>query len=429
MTDDPLSTFDSIASRVVPAQPEKSVLLTLPRGAGEHEVVWSEGDADFLAVKAWIETLEVPAAAPSPPVEASPEPSPAAVSEAPRPSGLGDGTLTGRYKKYGIDLPLGFRLNGRFDLNYERRDFEGNPFNEDATAALRSYHTFLFVSRDPGTDDIPFGISIEAITLQFWEAYFLYEPEALDVRLLLKMGRILVPFGADPLFHNSYGGLAAFDSRVLPVFWAQEGIAANIQWQKGLLSVSDDVYVVRGYSLRDPEGRVDLQGGFSPRDDVELGGGNRLGASVGPVSAWYSLYYNGLDGGRRLVMQAFDASVFRPRLPVLEYLSAGVGILRADVSGGGPGVDYYDVGTYWELHAYPLPGLDVRYRQGLRTFDNRRDLVFDERRKSALDGSTHTLGATYRYRGLEVAVHRFWNFEKVDEVPDDFMRFTVAYAF
>ncbi|MEM6729942.1 MAG: hypothetical protein AAF658_00210 [Myxococcota bacterium] len=433
VTDDARTTLPYATRQVVPGDPAASALLALPQGGEEHERVWSPGDPDSLVVMAWVERQG------SPPLDSVPAPkteSSTALKNArskpsapTAPSGLGDGTLTGRYKNYGIDLPLGFRLNGRFDLNYERRDFEGNAFSEDATAALRSYHTFLFVGRDPGTDGVPFGISIEAITLQFWEAYFLYEPEALDVRLLLKMGRILVPFGADPLFHNSYGGLAAFDSRLLPVFWAQEGIAANVQWRRGLISVSDDIYAVRGYSLRDPEGRVDLQGGFSSRDDVELGGGNRLGVSVGPITAWYSLYYNGLDAGRRLVMQAFDVSVFRPRLSVLEYLSAGAGLLRADVSGAGPGIDYYDVGTYWEFHVYPIRGLDIRYRQGLRTFDNRGDFFFDERRESALDGSTHTLGATYRFRGLEVAAHRFWNFEKVDEIPDDFLRFTVAYAF
>src|SRR5207302_840231 len=69
----------------------------------------------------------------------------------------------------GLPLSGGFLLNGRFDLSYERRQFSGNPFADGTTAALRSYHHFLFLSRE-STDD-PFGLSIEILSLQFWEAH------------------------------------------------------------------------------------------------------------------------------------------------------------------------------------------------------------------------------------------------------------------
>lgn len=432
------ATFDAVMGYVLPGEPDASVLVANPSGANDHEAIWTGGEQDFAIVRDWIASLAPPAPVVSTsgdaPLAAAPGPGSTATGtsapSAPAPQKkrpLGDATLTGKYAKYGIRLPYGFRINGRFDLNYERRTFTGNPFGEGSDATLRSFHNFLFVTRDPGTEGSPFGISIEVTSLQFWEAYFLKEID--DFRLLLKMGRILVPFGAEPLFHHSYGGLAAFDQRLLPVFWAQEGIAANVQYKFGPIHVSNDTYVVRGYELRDPEARLDLTGGFSSRDDVELGYGDRIGASFGPISAWYSIYYNALENDRRLVMQAVDAIIHRPTFPVLEYFSFGAGMLRADLSGGGAGVDYYDFGNYWELHAYPIRGLDIRYRQGRRTFDNQADFIFDERKQSSSDGSTHALGATFRFRGLSLAVHQFWNLEEVNEVEDDILRFTVAYAF
>ncbi|MEM6558914.1 MAG: hypothetical protein AAF605_03940 [Myxococcota bacterium] len=426
------ATFQTTLTYVALGSSEQSGLVVYPTGGEEHEVVWATDDPDLAVVRAWIDSLEE--ATPAIAAQATPESSEPAEKTAPpraRPprQPLGDGTLTGRYKDYGIHLPYGFRINGRFDLNYERRNFTGNPFTQDADATLRSFHNFLFVTRDPGTEGVPFGISIEVTQLQFWEAYFLYEPDAIDLRLLLRIGRILVPFGAEPLFHNSYGGLAAFDQQLLPVFWAQEGIGSNLQYRFGPLTVANDFYVIRGFQLNDPEGRLDLRGGFSPRDDVELGVGDRVGVSIGPLSAWYSIYFNGLEAGRRLVMQAVDAVIFRPDLPVLEYFSFAAGFMRADVSGGGPGIDYYDFGDYWELHAYPIRGIDLRYRQGIRTFDNQKDFIFDERRASSDDASTHSIGATFRYRGLSLAAHHFWNLEEADEVEDDILRFTVAYDF
>ncbi len=104
-----------------------------------------------------------PAAAPLPPA-----PAPAAVTgghagAAPGPGGPGGPGGAG------LALPLGFMLNGRFSLDYERRQFSGDPFESPSVNALRSYHHFLFLSRDAAGD--PCGLSVEVLTLQFWEAH------------------------------------------------------------------------------------------------------------------------------------------------------------------------------------------------------------------------------------------------------------------
>src|SRR5450432_3338029 len=145
-------------------------------------------------------------------------------------------------------LPLGFALDGRFDVTYERRQFSGDPFASGGVDALRSYHHFLFLSRE-STDD-PFGLSLEVLSLQFWEVHARLGglPHGHAWQLVLSAGKLLVPFGADPLMHQSYGGLSGFDQRILPVIWAQEGVAAHVLVHRRELAVTDDLYLVRGYA-------------------------------------------------------------------------------------------------------------------------------------------------------------------------------------
>jgi hypothetical protein len=148
------------------------------------------------------------------------------------------------------------------------------------------------------------------------------------------------------------------------------------------------------------------------------------------ASAWYSAYYNPLGFGRRLFMQAVDITVWRPRpIPVLGHFSAAAGALRADVSGGGHGLDYYHFGSYFQLRYHPTDWLYLQYRQGLRTFNNRRGVIVDDTRLGPEDGSTHNFGIVGRYRGLSVGLFYFLMFEKAGEIPNDFARVSVTYEF
>jgi hypothetical protein len=236
--------------------------------------------------------------------------------------------------------------------------------------------------------------------------------------------------------HQTYGGFAGFDQRILPVVWAQEGAAVHLTFQRRALAITDDIYVVRGYGLRAADGVLNLQNDFSPADDVRLGCGNRLGAAFGPLSAWYSTYYNPLGFGRRLFMQAIDVMLWRMRrVPVLGHFSVAAGAMRADVSGGddqgvgGPGKDYYHFGSYLQLRYHPTDWLIVQYRQGLRTFNNRRGVIVDDTRLTSDDGSTHNFGVIARYRGMTAGAYYFINLEKGPEIPNDFFRLLVSYEF
>jgi hypothetical protein len=324
-------------------------------------------------------------------------------------------------------------LNGRFSLDYERRQFSGDPFESPSVNALRSYHHFLFLSRDAAGE--PCGLSVEVLTLQFWEAHCRVPRLPDFLRLVVAGGKIVVPFGADPLYHQNYGGLGGFDQPVLPVIWAVEGLAAHLLVERHAFVFTDDLYVVRGYALPHADSIINLQSGFSTDDATKLGWGNRLGAAWMFVSAWYSTYYNPLGFGRRLFMQALDLTIWRPRgIPVLQHFSLGAGLLRADVSGGGPGVggvglDYYDFADYLQLRYHPTDWLYVQYRTGLRTINNRRGVVIDETRLTNADASTHNFGVVARYQGLTAGLYYFINLEKVDEIPNDLIRLNVIYDF
>jgi hypothetical protein len=324
-------------------------------------------------------------------------------------------------------LASGVRINGRFDLNYERRAVSGSPFAPGQNA-LESYHHFIFVSRDSADD--PFGFTAEIIEQRFWELSMRLRAPSGAWGGMVKAGKVVVPFGVEPLFHQSYGGHAGFDQRILPIIWAVEGMAGQIHARWGLLTLTDDVFIGRGHRLAGPDAVLNLQTNISASDDVTVALGNRLGVSFGPANAWYSFYYSPLGLGRRLVMQALDVELWRIRgIPILDRLTLGVGAMRADVSGGGPGLDHYHFGDYLLVRVRLLDYLYLQYRQGLRTFNNRRGAYIDRTRLTAEDGSTHNIGLVYRRRGLTFGLFQFWNLEKVNEVRDDLFRAVVAYDF
>jgi cytochrome c553 len=419
-----------VRALVEPQSPEASLLVTKASGqmhAGGAPL--PAADPRRAALVAWIAGLAarpvtVAPAAPGAPPATVATPAPMVATPAAPPPSPG--------QPAGVGLPFGFFLNGRFDLNYERRQFTGNPFSDSSVAALRSYHHFLFLSRDAGD---PCGLSVEVLTLLFWEGHCRLPRRLGPVAVTIAGGKIVVPFGADPLFHQSYGGLSGFDQVVLPPVWSIEGVAAHGIYSRGPVAVTDDLYVVRGYALAHADSVINLQSDFSPVDAVKLAIGNRLGLAWMGISAWYSAYFNPLGFGRRLFMQAIDVNIWRQRqIPVLGHFSLGFGLLRADVSGGGPGVggvgqDYYDFADYLQLRYYPVDWLFLQYRTGLFTFDNRRAMVLDNSRLTSADGSTHNFGIVARTRSLWFGIFYFVNLEKVDEVPNDLFRLNVTYEF
>ncbi|HEY0706016.1 MAG TPA: hypothetical protein VGG33_04430, partial [Polyangia bacterium] len=148
----------------------------------------------------------------------------------------------------GLHLGHELTLNGRFDLNLERRGFSGNPWEDGAKTALQSHHHFLFLGRQSADD--PFVFTVELTSLAFYEAALRLGPRRGDTGLHVRAGKLLVPFGTEPLFHQSYGGHVGFDQRVLPPIWAAEGAAVTGHHAVGAVTLRADLYSVRGHMLR-----------------------------------------------------------------------------------------------------------------------------------------------------------------------------------
>ncbi|MFO7563184.1 MAG: hypothetical protein R6X02_11115 [Enhygromyxa sp.] len=439
LSGDPELDYASVLALVDLDNPEASPLLA--KGRGEAHAGGASIDprsSEYLKLLAWIDAgahgphaRDIAGPAHGEPrdddeVDVTTSASPRGHDASPR---LGDGTPVpaSTPSRLPFSLPYHLRLNGRFDLSYERRDYKNHPFGLGRNA-LQTYHHFLFLSRS-GTED-PFGFNIEVLTQQFFEFNARFTSKNERAKFLIKAGKILVPFGDEPLFHSSYGGKTGFDQELMPIIWSQPGIALNAHITAGPVSFSNDTYAVQGYALRSPDGVLNLQSDFSSFDDFHFGVGNRLGISWAPLTAWYSFQVNPLGHDRLLFMQAFDLEFWRlPDVPFLQDLVVGLGAMRADVSGGGPGQDYYHFGSYGQVRYYPIDWLWIQYRWGLKTFDNRRGLYFDDTRMDERDNSSHSLTIGATWKGMYAALQLFWNLEKANEQDNDFLRFTVGYAF
>ncbi|MEO8178174.1 MAG: hypothetical protein ABI895_05000 [Deltaproteobacteria bacterium] len=409
-------------------RPEASLLLSKASGGVVHAggALFPPESAAYGLLLEWIQAGALgPTDGPAALTAATAEASPAAVALA-TPAAAPDGSGAPPHG-VGLSLPFQFRLNGRFDLSYERRNFDTQPFSAGDNA-LQSYHHFLFLSRQSAED--PLAFSAEVINLTFWEVSYHLSLPASAGQLWLKAGKLLVPFGPDPLFHQSYGGLVGFDQRVLPPIWAEEGLSARFWRDEGDFSGSVDLYALRGYELKQRDAVLNLQNDFSPLDATQLALGFRLRGSWQALSVFYSGYVNALDFGRVLYLQAADVELWRLRgVPVLEHLAAEVGLLRADVSGAGPGRDYYHFASYLRLRCYLTDLMYLQYRQGLRTFDNRRGVSLDDTRLTREDGSTHNFGLVLRHGPLTFGLYYFFVLEKADELRDDFLRVSGVYEF
>jgi hypothetical protein len=331
-------------------------------------------------------------------------------------------------------LPGGIRLGGMFDAAYERAGRSGDMgsgHNE-----FHSYHHFLFLSRQG--DDVPVGFNAELLGLYFYELTTRLSGKGSPVRVSAHAGKILVPFGPDPLFHKNYGGLSGVDQRTLPVVWSAIGGGVRFALVSRGLSASDEIYTVQGFDLPARDQTLDMQRDLVAYDGARVAVGNRLALSSGPFTLWYSLYWNPMRFGRQLIMQAVDVTAWRPDWPILNRLAAGLGAVRAFVSAdesyGRPDAlpdagSYFHFADYVWLRAYLSDWIYLQVRSGLATFDNRAGFFYDANRATADDGSHHNLAVVVEYAGAQASLAYFWNFEKVDERPDDLLRLTVSYGF
>jgi hypothetical protein len=333
-----------------------------------------------------------------------------------------------------LALPGGIRLGGMFDAVFER-----NGRSDSLTSgrnAFRNYHHFLFISRQGA--DIPVGFNAEVLGLNFYELTTVLTARGAPLRASAHAGKIMVPFGPDPLFHKNYGGLGGVDQRLLPVVWSSIGAGMRFGYSVGHVSLTDEMYAVQGFDLPSRDQALNFQRDLIAYDGARIAVGNRLGVASGPYTLWYSAYWNPLRFGRRLLIQALDFSIWRPDLPVLNRVALGVGAMRAHVSQdsgfGQPGApdnawSYYDFGDYLWLRFYVCNWLYLQARGGLSTFNNNSGLTYDSSQADVTDSSHYNLAVVAEYAGAQVSLAYYWNNEKVDERPDDLLRLMMTYAF
>jgi len=315
----------------------------------------------------------------------------------------------------------GFQVNGRFDLAYEVGAFavdgEGSPKN-----AFNNYHHFLFLSRKKQGERLSF--SAEVIDLSFYELGI-----ELTDHLQLRVGKVFVPFGGDPLFHHNYGGVSGVDQKLVPFIWAEYGVVleANLL-QSRMTSIDNEFYSVAGIS--GDESQVLKLNGASNPGTIALGDRLRIGTGAFAFSG--SFYWNRYDVGQDLFLWGFDASAgygFLP-WPIANRLAVKVGVIRSDIQSETLG-NYYHFGDYLQLD-YRLPqSFGLRYRSGMVSMENREKLFFDDREESLSSDDTVAHSVTFwkRHRGLTVSAELIINFEAAGEIDNDLFRLTTAFDF
>jgi len=326
----------------------------------------------------------------------------------------------------GLALFGQLRLNGRFDLAYERYGYTDNP--TDGKDAFRNYHRFLFLSRHVRDD--PFFFTAELLGLTFYEiGYRVRGAPETPWRFSFAIGRVLVPFGSEPLYHHAYGGRVGADHRFLPMIWGEYGAKASFSYPIDEVSLRADFFLVRGLALRQADQVLSIQSHVSPLDDLKFAAGGRLAVSWGPASLYYSIYGGGIGFDRSIIMQALDLTIWRiPGVPVLEDLALTIGVVRADMFGGDQPSSYH-FADYIQLRYYPTRFLYIQYRGGMETRDNRAGLFVDKDRRTQLDGTAHSLAVGYIHGGFSLVLQHLWQLELRDEQPDDLLRLTATYEF
>jgi len=325
----------------------------------------------------------------------------------------------------GVSLPGDIRLHGRFDIAYERHGY--SDAIGDGKDAFRNHHRLLFVERHAKGD--PFFFNAEVLGFNFMEIGARFQGEGEDIwRASVTAGKVLVPFGADPLFHHAYGGRAGADQRVVPIIWAEYGVKGALELDLDPVALKLDAYALRGYALRAADGIVDLQTSGAPMDDLNFVGGGRLGASWGPATLYYSFQGGTLDHARSLFLQALDLTIWRPDIDVLRDFALTAGVMRTDVWGGDAEA-YYHFADYIQLRWYPTDCLYVQYRAGLDTRDNRDGVWVDAARLDKKDTSAHSVSVGWLYGNFSLVVQHLWQLELYDEQDDDFLRVTATYEF
>ncbi|MCS7212774.1 MAG: hypothetical protein NZ927_00905 [Candidatus Calescibacterium sp.] len=314
----------------------------------------------------------------------------------------------------------GLKINGKFDFSFELRDFKLNPF--EGKAYFRNYHHFVFLTWR--NKEQKFFLTAEII-----ERYF-YEFGANIDNLSIKFGKLLVPFGPDPLFHKSYGGLTGFDQKFLPVVWSELGIDVSYTFfRTGRFIIANEVYVVN--APREDQTKVYLPNIGSSIDKFAIG--DRLTLGTDKFILYLSAYWNQYKGKYNYVMGAFDVAFpygFLGKEEIFRRLSLSAGILRSYATGDRDTVgSYFHFANYARLNIMLPLNLELRLLTGVKTIQNYRGLFYDKSTADNSDTASYNLALIYRIGLFSGQIQYIANSEFADEVEDNLFRVMFIFEF
>lgn len=304
-------------------------------------------------------------------------------------------------------------LMGRYDFNFEMSNLEETTRGGD----FKNYHQFLF-AKVKAHEKV--GLLAEFITQKFYEITITPLP-----RLEIRLGKILVPFGASDQYHKYYGGVQGDPSAglLLPVVWGEYGISVGSNlFKSDTFKLDGEVYTVKGFG-----GTVGTQlETTSPASGPQMALGLRLGFTLfGKAKVWGSFYWDQWKGDRDLFLWGgdllLDYGLAKP--PVVKDLRLRAAFARADVNGDNTIGYYYKYGDYIEL---AWGGL----RQYWTPFVRFGTYIDSSVTVTNKDRHTWTIGShVIPYGPLSITVEYLWNLEEANEIKNDLLRIQVALDF
>jgi len=304
------------------------------------------------------------------------------------------------------------RLMGRFDLALERR---GDAFE------MTSYHQFVFL-RAASPDG---RLSFMGEVLGGW----FHEIGIVPLEgHRLKVGKVLVPFGADP-YHHRYGGVwnLEYETLLLPLVWGEYGaVYSPPEISRGRWRIALDLFGGKGVS-GDPGSTIKIR---VPDSGDAFAAATRIGLQGGGLGSLHaSGYVSQYDDSRMLLLYGLEGSLDYGALalPLLRHCRWEAGFARMDVED--PLDDdrfYYQHGDYAQLTW-------GKWRQKVRLIGRYGTYIDNSRIVSNADRHVWTAAAEFpwdvgSYR-LTYIVQYQWRMEEVNEVDDDLARLHIALDF
>lgn len=322
------------------------------------------------------------------------------------------------YDARGIEA-FGLLINGKFDVSFELREFYGNPFQ--GKPSLTNYHHFIFISRRKAEDKFFF-------TAEVIERYF-YEFGANFDRFALKFGKVLVPFGADPLFHHNYGGLTGFDQKFVPFVWSEHGgvfTAHILKNPEKKTILSNDLFLVNA-----PSGDPTKEFSIGKGDPSKFAIGDRVRFGYSHLIVYGSVYWTQYSKNYDLFMWGGDVSLAYGFLPysLLKNLAVKAGFAYINVEGDPVKIgNYFHFSDYLRID-YKLPlNFTFRFLVGTKTMLNYKYPFYDKSTADTNDETAYNFALVYNRNGFSLQVQYVIKVE-AKEQKDDFARIMVGFEF